>query len=311
MSADARGEGAAAALPPLPLEAWAGTKETLHRWVQVVGKVRLAASPFRNHWWNVPLYVSARGLTTGLVPYQDRGFAIDLDLVDHGLVVSSSDGRRDGFALVDGLSVAAFHRALFARLAALGVGVEIVARPYDLEPAVPFAEDEAHATYDAAYVERWWRILVWTAGVFEEFAGRFVGKTSPIHLFWHSFDLALTRFSGRRAPARTGADPVTREAYSHEVISFGFWAGDKRVPAPAFYAYAAPEPSGLTDEPLRPAAAHWSDTGNGSLALLMHEDLRILADPRAALLDFLQSAYEAGARAADWDEAGLAADRNP
>lgn len=302
MPPDTKGAGA---LPPLPLEAWEETKETLHRWVQIVGKVRLAATPFRNHWWNVPLYVTARGLTTGLMAEGARGFAIDFDLVAHRLTVSTSNGASDGFALVDGLSVAGFHRALFDRLATLGIGVDIDGRPFDLEPATPFAEDEAHAAYDAASVDRWWRILVWTAGVFEEFAGRFVGKTSPTHLFWHSFDLALTRFSGRRAPDQPEADPVTREAYSHEVISFGFWAGDPRVRAPAFYAYAAPEPEGLRSTPLRPEAAAWSESGGGSLALLLYEDLRVLDEPRDALLAFLQSAYEAGAAAASWDRAAL------
>ncbi|MDP9365485.1 MAG: DUF5996 family protein [Chloroflexota bacterium] len=308
MSSQARSEGAASpVLAPLPLEEWEETKETLHRWAQIVGKVRLAAAPKRNHWWHAPLYVSAWGLTTRLIPYTGRGFAIEFDFVDHRLVVSTSDGGRDGFALIDGLTVATFHQELFERLAALGIGVEIVARPFDLEPATPFAEDEAHARHDAAYVERWWRILVWTVGVFEEFAGRFAGKTSPVHLFWHSFDLALTRFSGRRAPERAGVDPVTQEAYSHEVVSVGFWAGDKRVRAAAFYAYAAPEPPGLAQQPLRPDSATWSDTGNGSLALLMYEDVRGMADPRAALLDFLQSAYEAGSRTAGWDESEASA----
>lgn len=311
MAAEPGAGGLTAAPPPLPLEAWEETKETLHRWAQIVGKVRLGTAPFRNHWWHAPLYVSARGLTTGLVPYHGRGFAIDVDLIDHRLVVSSTDGAVEGFGLVDGLSVAAFHGELVARLGALGIDVGIVARPFDLEPATPFAVDEAHASYDAEAVARWWRILVWTAGVFEEFAGRFVGKTSPVHLFWHSFDLALTRFSGRRAPQRAGADPVTREAYSHEVISFGFWAGDAKVRAPAYYAYAAPEPAGLAAEPLRPMAAAWSDTGSGSLALLMYDDLRTMADPRGALLDFLQSAYEAGARTAGWDDAALTAPSGP
>ena len=301
-----RGEGSVEGLPPLPLEAWEETKETLHRFVQIVGKVRLTTAPRRNHWWHVPLYVTTRGLTTSAIPYGGRAFAIDFDFVDHRLVITTSGGTVEGFALADGLSVARFYQDLFARLRALGIEVAIRARPYELTPDLPFAEDQAHAAYDPVFVARWWRVLLQMAGIFEEFGGRFVGKSSPVHLFWHSFDLALTRFSGRRAPERAGVDPVTREAYSHEVISFGFWPGDARVRAPAFYSYTAPEPPGLTEQPLTPTAASWSDTGRGSLALLMYDDLRRLPAPRAALLEFLESAYRAGARTASWDEAAFA-----
>ncbi len=300
---------AAETFPPLPLAAWRPTKETLHRWAQVVGKVRLAAAPPRNHWWHVPLSLSTRGLTTGPMPApaggDDRTFALDFDFLDHRLLVTTNAGEWDGFALEDGLSVAAFSRHLTAILGELGLAVEIRAVPFELQPPTPFAEDREHAAYDPVFAHRWWLILSRIAPVFEAFAGRFVGKTSPVHLFWHSFDLAVTRFSGRPAPDLAGADPVTREAYSHELISFGFWAGDDRVPAPAFYAYVAPEPADLTDQPLRLDAAAWDDTGRGHLALLTYEEMRSAPEPRAALLEFLESAYQAGATAAGWDEAAF------
>lgn len=297
--------------PPLPLDAWRPTKETLHRWVQIVGKIRLAAAPPRNHWWHAPLYVTTRGLTTGPIPAaepgDDRAFALDFDFVDHHLVLSTTAGESDRFPLVDGLSVAAFDDRLMALLGDHGLSVPIRSVPFDLQPRTPFAEDTEHASYDPAAVHRWWLVLSRIAPLFETFAGRFTGKTSPVHLFWHSFDLAVTRFSGRPAPDLGDVDPVTREAYSHEVISFGFWAGDDKIPAPAFYAYAAPEPDGLADQPLRPAVATWSDSGSGHLALLMYEDLRHLADPKTGLLDFLESAYQAGATTAAWDQAAFVA----
>ena len=300
----------ASVFPPLPLEGWGPTKETLHRFVQIVGKVRLASAPPQNHWWHVPLYVTTRGLTTSPMPHGERTFALDFDLVDHRLVLTDSGGATDGFPLADGLSVARFYASLFERLAALGIGVAVSPTPFGIPDPLPFPTDEAHAAYDAESVARWWRILVEVDQVFKAFAGRFTGKTSPVHLFWHSLDLVVTRFSGRPAPARPGADRVTREAYSHEVVSFGFWPGDARMPAPAFYSYTAPEPPGLDRQPLRPEPASWVPAGGSNLALLPYDDLRREADPRAALLAFLESAYQAGARAAGWDVAAFtAADR--
>jgi hypothetical protein len=231
---------------------------------------------------------------------------IELDLVAHRAVVRTSEGGSRDFALYDGLSVAAFHARLFDALASLGVSCAILATPFDLADATPFPEDREHRSYDAEAVARWWAVLRSAAGAFGEFSGRFAGKTSPVQLFWHTFDLAVTRFSGRRAPPVEGADRVTVEAYSHEVVSFGFWAGDDRIPAPAFYSYTAPEPPGLTERPLAPPAAEWRTGPTGSLALLMHEDLRAAPDPRATLLEFLESAYLAGATAAGWDVEGLA-----
>jgi Family of unknown function (DUF5996) len=292
-------------LPALPLAQWEPTKETLHLWTQIVGKVRLATAPPRNHWWQVTLYVEPRGLTTRCLP-SDRGeFEITFDFVAHELVVRTSRGQVDSFPLADGLSVAAFYERFFALLDGLGIEVEIKAKPYGLASAIPFADDTEHAAYDCEAVERFWLALRWTDGALQQFTGWFGGKTSPVHFFWHGFDLAVTRFSGRRAPEMPNADPVTREAYSHEVISFGFWPGDDKIGMPAFYSYTAPEPANLTDERLRPGAASWHPTGSSHLALLPYDTVREAPDPRATLLDFLQSAYEAGTRAAGWDAAEL------
>jgi len=288
--------------PSLPLAEWRATKDTLHLWLQIVGKIRLTLQPRLNHWWHVPLYVSARGLTTRAIAYAENDFDIEFDFVAHELVISESRGARRSFRLEDGLSVAAFYRNIFAILEELHVDCELRKPvPYEHPTSkVPLAEDEEHRSYDRDAVERYWRILTTIQRPFEEFHGRFTGKSSPVHLFWHSFDLALTRFSGRPAPIREGAGIVEAEAYSHEVISFGFWAGDDNVPAPSFYSYTAPLPEGLTDEPLA-AGGKWVENRGGILALLRYDDLRVMPDPRQALLDFLESAYQAGAKRAKWD----------
>ncbi len=293
--------GANTAFPPLPLQEWQDTKDTLHLYVQIVGKIRLALFPHINHWWNVTLYVSPRGLTTRAIPYQYGSIEIEFDFIDHALVVTTSNGVRRQFALHDGLSVAEFYHNTFALLAELGVEATIRAIPYDMATAEPFATNTQNASYNKEYIERFRRILVGINGIFEEFRGRFTGKSTPVHLFWHSFDLVLTRFSGRPAPIRDGAGLVEREAYSHEVISFGFWAGDANIPAAAFYAYTAPEPAGLTSEPLRPNTARWDSLRGGALALLMYDDMRQAESPREAVLEFLESTYQAGARRAGWD----------
>jgi hypothetical protein len=295
--------------PPLPLDAWRATKDTLHLYLQVVGKVRLARMPKRNHWWHVPLYLSARGLTTRPIPDGDRVFEIAFDFLDHRLGVQCSDGPARHFALEDGLTVAAFYAQLTQALADVGVEARIEQpEPFDHPTSTtPFADDTAHHHYDAAYVHRFWRILTQIDPVFRRFRGRFLGKDTPIHLFWHSFDLAYTRFSGESAPPMPAeAGRVEREAYSHEVVSFGFWAGDDDVGAPAFYSYTYPEPEGLTEAPLAPEAAFWQTQDSGSLALLMYDDVRTADDPRADLLAFLDSAYQAGATRAGWDVERLA-----
>jgi hypothetical protein len=294
------------AWPPLPYEDWAPTKRTLHRYTQMVGKLRMSLMPFRNHWWHVTLYVSARGLTTGPMPYGDMTAEVEFDLIDHRLHIGTSAGRSASVALHDGLSCAGFYSDLFSTLREVGVEATIRPEPYDLGDGLAFPDDDEHDTYDADAVERWWRILRLTDQVLGRFASRFNGKASPTHLFWHSMDLAHARFSGRRAPAIEGAGPVNSEAYSHEVIAFGWWPGDDRTtPYPAYYSYTAPEPAALRTRPLEPAQAEWQDSGNGSLAVLPYDDVRAATDPRATLLAFYQSAYQNGANTAGWDIASF------
>ncbi len=287
--------------PEIPLDAWRSTKNTLHLYLQIVGKIRLKTHPRINHWWHVPLYVTPRGLSTQTIPYAGGNFEIEFDFKDHELKMRTSDGRVEDFALYDGLSVADFYASVFVNLAKLGIKPEIKAEPYEAPSTTPFFNDHDNKSYDKTYVERFHAILVAVDEIFEEFRGRYTGKSTPVHLFWHSFDLALTRFSGKPAPTIEGANMVTREAYSHEVISFGFWFGDDKpnsVAAPAFYSYTAPAPEGLINEPLRPDMAHW--TPDGGMALLMYDDVRKADDPREAVMDFLESAYRAGAKRADW-----------
>lgn len=295
--------------PAMPLAEWQDTKATLHRFAQVVGKIRLAASARRNHWWNVPFHPTGRGLTTRPMGQLDGNpiFTIDFDLVDHRLLVASVDGQAFSFPLY-GQSVASFYRNTLHAMAALGVTVEIdIPRPFDLSDAArPFEQDTEHAAYDPVLANRYWRVLSQVALVLEEFAARFSGKASPVHHFWHTFDVAHTRYSERGVDQPPHVDPVTREAYSREAISFGFWFGDDNVPEPAFYSYTAPEPAGLAEEPLAPEPARWVTQGDSHLALLRYDDARALTDPRAGVLAFLESAYQAGARRAGWDIARLA-----
>ncbi len=286
--------------PEIPLDAWRATKNTLHLYLQIIGKIKLKTHPRVNHWWHVPLYVSPRGLTTRTMPFAGGNFEIEFDFCEHALKIKTSDGRYEDFALYDGLTVADFYTSTFANLAKLGIKPEIKAEPYEAPSSTPFADDHENKSYDKKYVELFHKILVGVNHIFEEFRGRFTGKSTPVHLFWHSFDLALTRFSGKAVTPREGAGMVEREAYSHEVISFGFWFGDDNVAAPAFYSYTAPEPAGLTDETLHPAAAQWN-TAKGSMALLMYDDIRNIENPREQVLEFLESAYQAGARRAGWD----------
>ncbi|HZA43731.1 MAG TPA: DUF5996 family protein [Rubrobacter sp.] len=286
------------ALPPLPLEEWEQSKETLHRYAQVVGKIRLRYTPFMNHWWHVTLYVNPRGLTTGPILYRHATFEISFDLLDNRLVVSTSEGSGFTFVL-DDLPVAGFYGRLVEGLGALGIHVSINTTPFALDDEYTLDENVFHCVCERGHVRRYARVLGQVDQAFKEFAGRFNGKQSPVQLYWHSFDLAVTRFSGRRAPQPQDVDPVTREAYSHEVISFGFWPGDRNLREPAFYSYTAPEPDGLTDQPLRPEDASW--TPEGGTALLMYEDVRKSESPKETLLEFLQSAYEAGTKTAGWD----------
>ena len=295
--------------PSMPLAQWQDTKATLHRFAQVVGKVRLAASVRRNHWWNVPFHLTGRGISTRPMGQVDSNpiFTLDFDFIDHQLRATRVDGKAVSFPLY-GQSVASFHGSLVDALRALGVQVRIDhPYPFDLPDAGrPFAEDTEHATYDPAWVSRYWQVLSQVNLVLEEFAAAFAGKASPVHHFWHTFDIAYTRFSDRRVDQPAQVDPVTREAYSREVISFGFWFGDDAFPEPAFYSYTAPEPPALTREPLAPGTAQWVAQRSSHLAVLRYDDARAEPDPRAAVLAFYDSAYRAGALHAGWDTAALA-----
>jgi hypothetical protein len=285
-------------LPELRLVDWRPTKDTLHLYSQIVGKIRLATTPPRNHWWNAPLYVDVRGLATRRLHHHHTTFEITLDFVDHALIIRTADGRARSFELGGGVPVADFDARIHALLAELDIDVEIKEQPFGVPMTTPFAQDREHASWDREAIERFGRILDWSDSVFEEFSGWFNGKTSPVHLFWHSLDLAVTRFSGRPAPP-LDADPVTQEAYSQEVISLGFWPGDDTVGDAAYYSYTAPEPKGLRDQPL--SAGTWIEFGSGSLAVLPYEAVRTARAPRTTLLAFCQSAYEAGGRLAGWD----------
>jgi hypothetical protein len=296
--------------PELPTAAWRDTCATLQLWAQIVGKIRLAKSPWLNHSWHVTLYVTPRGLTTSPVPDGARTFQIDFDFIDHRLRISTSDGTHRHFALA-GHSVASFYAATLAALAELGIAVAIDEMPNELPDPVRFSSDTAHAFYDPEAIGRFLQILVNCDRVFKQFRTGFLGKASPVHFFWGSFDLAVTRFSGRRAPRHPGGvphlpDAVAHEAYSHEVSSAGFWPGSGAIDYPAFYCYAYPEPSGFRTTKVRPDAAFFSEALGEFI--LPYDAVRTAADPDAALLDFLQSTYEAAAIAAKWDRAALECD---
>jgi hypothetical protein len=288
--------------PALPFGEWEKTCDTLHMWTQIVGKTRMALTPLENHWWNVPLYVTARGLGTSPIPWNSGTFSMEFDLVAHQLLFHSSGGVQHCMRLFP-RSVADFYAEYMAALRSLGIEVHIYKIPVEFDDLTPFDQDHHHASYDTEYVERFRRILINADRIFKQFRSRFLGKSSPVHFFWGSFDLAVTRFSGRRAPEREGADAMMREAYSHEVTSCGFWPGNRAFPHSAFYAYSAPVPPGLEKEVVRPAAAGW----NSQLGefIFKYEDGRNAAAPDQAILDFCQSAYEAGAKLAHWDRASL------
>jgi hypothetical protein len=293
--------------PALPLEAWADTCATLHLWTQIVGKVRLVQGPWQNHSWHSTLYVTARGLSTFPVPYDLRTFQIDFDFVDHRLVVQSSDGGVGGFPLRP-QSVAVFYRRLMEEMARLDLPVRIHMRPNEVADPIPFDRDETHAAYDPEYANRFWRVLVQSERVFREFRGRFIGKCSPVHFFWGAPDLAVTRFSGRVAPEHPGGIPnlpdrVTREAYSHEVSSAGFWPGGGPVPYATFYSYAYPEPAGFSSAGVRPREAFYSPDLHEFL--LPYDAVRGSGEPDSVLLDFLQSTYDAAANLGKWDRKAL------
>jgi hypothetical protein len=289
--------------PELPLDEWKTTLATLHRYTQIVGKVKLALTPRLNHFWNVGFTVGPRGLSTGEMPFGDGSLAIDFDLLDHNLVVRTSRKETRALALVP-RSVADFYSEVMAILATLGVDVTINDHPVELlEDKIRFAEDRLHSSYDPAPVERYLRILQSSAAALEEFRARFVGKQSPVLFYWGTFDLCVSRFSGRPAPVLPDADAITREAFSHECFECGFWPGDSRFREPAYFAFAVPPPAGFSSAPVAPAAARWQSS-MGEL-LLPYEAVSASADPRAMLHDFFQSSYAAAADLAGWDRAAL------
>ena len=301
------------AWPSLPLESWSGTFATLHMWTQIVGKIRLVQSPWVNHSWHVTLYVSSRGLTTSPIPYLARTFQIEFDFLNHQLLIQTSDGHT-GTLPLEPQSVAAFYRRLTEEMAKLDLPVAIHKRPNEVPEPIEFDQDESHCEYDRGYANRFWRILVQADRVFKEFRARFIGKVSPVHLFWGAMDLAVTRFSGRRAPQHPGGIPnlpdwVTREAYSHEVSSCGFWPGGGAIPYAAFYSYAYPEPDGFPAASVKPHVAFYS--ADFREFILPYDIVRQSENPDHTLLDFLQSTYEAAANLAKWDRKSLERDHDP
>jgi Family of unknown function (DUF5996) len=292
--------------PSLPLAEWRETHDTLHLWMQMVGKTRLALAPAENHWWHVALYVTARGLTTTPMPYGPGTFEISFDFVDHRLIVQTSDGRAGVIALRP-QAVADFYHEYLRVLGSLGIYVRLWPVPVEAEHTIPFPDDRVHAAYDPKQVDRFFHVLLQADRILKAFKGRFLGKSSPVHFFWGANDLALTRFNGRRATHPDNTSAMLREANSHEEISFGFWPGSGAVPEPAFYAYARPEPPGLATRAVRPAEAYYSR----ELAdfILPYEAVRLASAPETAVIEFCQSAYDAAADLARWDRAAL--DRPP
>lgn len=286
--------------PALPLAEWKETCETLHMWTQIVGKIRMALSPHVNHWWEVPLYVTARGLTTSPIPCEHGAFEIQFDFIEQRLVIGASNGGEQAIPLVP-RTVADFYQELMARLQAIGIKVRINTMPQEVEHPIPFEQDRVHASYDPSYARRFWNILVQVDRVMKEFRAQFLGKVSPVHFFWGSFDMAVTRFSGRPAPERAGADAVTQEAYSHEVSSCGFWPGGGKFTAPAFYSYASPEPDGFKSARVHPDAAYYDS--DLSEFVLKYDDIRQASQPEQLLMGFFESTYQAEATLAHWDKA--------
>lgn len=286
--------------PSLPLHEWQNTYRTLHMWTQIAGKVRMALTPPLNHWWHVALYVNSRGLTTGPVPHPAGLFEIQFDFQQHALTIHTSEGAGSTRPLRPE-SVADFYQALMAELASLGIEVQIDTDPQEIRDGIPFERDQTNKSYDAEYANRFWRVLMSAGKVLQRFRGEFIGKCSPVHFFWGSFDLACTRFSGRLAPPRKGI--ISGPAYSHEESSAGFWPGGGFVDGPAFYAYTVPQPPGIETQSILPAAANWNT--DLSEFILMYDDVRKAPSPEESLYNFLQSTYEAGARLANWDRGSL------
>jgi len=294
-------------LPELPLEAWEATQITLHLWMQIVGKIKLAVMPHQNHWWHITFRLSARGLTSGPMPHPRGTFEIEFDFINHQLHLSTSWGDEGGFKLLDGLSIAVFHKKVFEMLEAIEVEPKIIGIPYDHPCEEPFAECETHHTYQPEWANKFFQVLVFANNAFTQFNNRFSGKVSPVQLFWHHLDLAVARFSGKRGPVMPDeAKLADKLAYSHEVFSAGFWSGDQNVRGAAFYAYMYPAPKGMGEGKLKPDLAYWQNPEESPMAMLMYDDLLKSDDPYNAVLDFLQSSFEAGCDLAGWSNDLLA-----
>lgn len=287
--------------PPMPLEEWEATKDTLHLYLQIVGKIKLALMPRRNHWWNITFQVYPRGLQTGPIPFENQVFEILFDFFDHKLLINTSNGKQRSFRLHDGLSVSDFYSQVLECLQDFNIFVKIKAVPYLNKSSIPFKSDLFHKSYNPEYISRYHSVMVSVDSIFRKFAGDFCGKSSPVQLFWHSLDLVVTRFSGKKAPEIPAGSVPDKEAYSHEVVSFGFWPGDTEFRQPAFYSYTWPSPKGLENVKLSPKRAYWTERNDSPLAILNYADMRESANPEKALMEFLESAYNAGAYLAGWD----------
>ncbi len=291
-------------LPDLPYAEWEQTQRTLHLYLQIIGKIRLNQMPRKNHWWYITLYVNSKGITTSSMPCNGGmdQFEIQLNFLQHQLEVYSSQQGCYSFPLREGLSVASFYHKMIDILGDLDVNLHIMKEPYDLSPKKPFKEITDYHFYDHQYIERFWKILLWVDSTFKDFSGKYYGKTSPVHIYWHHMDLAVTRFSGKKTtPLPSESTVADKDAYSHEVVSFGFWSGDPQVQYPAFYSYTYPAPDGINQKALAPEAASWIDSNGSPMALVAYEDIRNTDDPTNTLLSFLESAYQAGASTAGWD----------
>ncbi len=292
------------ALPTLTYQGHEQSKLTLHLFLQIIGKIRLMMTPRKNHWWYITEYVDTQGFTTGPIPYHSGmdTFSITLNVLQHQLEVVTSQGEEQSFKLENSLSVAEFYQQLMKILKEFNIPISILDRPYELNIDQHFDEITNYHHYDKDYVKKLWQIMLWVDGVFKEFSGRFYGKTCPVHLYWHSMDLTVTRFSGKEAPPMdAGARISDKDAYSHECISFGFWAGDDHMQEPAFYSYTYPAPKGIDRQTLQPSAAEWIDSNGSPMAILRYKDLIQNPEPRESLLNFMESAYQAGASLGSWE----------
>ena len=290
-------------LPELPYDSWTNTRITIHLILQIIGKTRLGLTARKNHWWFITMYVSPKGFSTFTIPV-DGGIAsleIELDVLKRAVVITHSEKGEVQIELQDGLSVAAFYKSFMSELTALGLSPKFVRRPYDMGIDKPFDQLEEYDSFDWEDIHKFWQLMQWNNSIFQEFSGRFYGKTCPVQIYWHHMDLAVTRFSGKKLPPMDKSARISdRDAYSHEQISFGFWVGDDNVPQPAYYAYTYPSPEGIDQQPLSPREAAWVDANSSPMAFLPYENVKTSPDPRQAVLDFLESAYQAGANLAGW-----------